>query len=586
MSKVIKFNSEKDMPELVVSLGDTLNNKTGSWRYMRPVYHDKTAPCCEACPAGSDVEGYVYLVSQGKLDEAWELIMKENPFPATCGRVCYHPCEFACNRGKYDERIGINAIERVVGDYGLDMSVEKLRIKEKNGFKVAVVGAGPSGLTCAYHLARLGYAVDVFESKDKPGGVLRYGIPAYRLPKDVLDKEIAHIESIGVSVKTNTSLGVDIGWDELMKYDAVYLSFGVSKSRKLNIEGEDAKGVMGGLDFLEIVNGDGNIDIGNRVAVIGGGNTAMDAARAALRMNAEPTIYYRRSEAEMPAIDEEIEQTKQEGIKMEMLVSPVAIEKDENGRVKSVKFVRMELGEPDESGRRKPYPIRGSEFTEDVDFVIEATGEEGDFSYLPKDIEIENGVIKVNEMGQTSIEKVFAGGDIINQPNTVVHAIGAGKRAAMAIDSYINKRNLSDIMDEIRVGYKGSLSFRRYMDDLPKDPVDNREVVDIENVNLDHFKPQKAEKIKFAPVEIRIKSFEEVKKGFGGEDTAIKEARRCFNCGVCNMCDNCLIYCPDIAIKRREDGYRYYIDYDYCKGCGICVQECPRSAISFVLEDR
>ncbi len=582
---MIKFNSEKDMPPLVVSLGNTLYNKTGSWRYMRPVYHDKTAPCCEACPAGSDVEGYVYLTSQGRLDEAWKLVMKENPFPSVCGRVCYHPCETSCNRGKYDEKIRISSIERIIGDYGFNMDIEQLRIRKNNGFKVAIVGAGPSGLTCAYHLARLGYGVDVFEASKKPGGVLRYGIPSYRLPKNILDNEIAHIEKLGVTIRTGVCVGKDVEWDSLLDYDAVYLSFGVHKSRKLNIEGEDAIGVIAGLKFLEKINKGENVEIGKRVAIIGGGNTAMDAARVALRLGSSPTIYYRRSRNEMPAIEEEIEQVKEEGIKIEFLVSPVSIEKDKTGNIRAIKFTRMRLGEPDESGRRKSIPIKGEEFSEAVDYIITATGEVGDFAYLHKDIKVENNTIKVNEIGQTTIEKVFAGGDIIEQPHTVVHAIGAGKRAAMAIDSYINKKDFKNIVKDIQVGYKGSLSFRRYVEDLPRDPVDNREVVGIENVNLDHFQHQAAKKIRIKNIEDRIGNFQEVKDGFD-EKTAIEESKRCFNCGVCNMCDNCLIYCPDMAIKRREDGYRYYVDYDYCKGCGICVQECPRSAISFEPEGR
>jgi NADPH-dependent glutamate synthase beta subunit-like oxidoreductase len=239
LSKIIEFKSVKEMPPLVVSFETTLYNKTGSWRYLRPVYHDKTAPCVEGCPAGEDIEGYMYFVAQGKFDEAWELIMKENPFPAVCGRVCYHPCEMSCNRGEYDDSLGINGIERVIGDHGLHLDVEKLRVRNKNSHRIAVVGSGPSGLTCAYHLARLGYNVTVFESHKYPGGVLRTGIPEYRLPKDVLEKEIGRIQKLGVIIETNTRVGKDVLWKDLMAYDAVYLASGVHLNRKLNVSGED-----------------------------------------------------------------------------------------------------------------------------------------------------------------------------------------------------------------------------------------------------------------------------------------------------------------------------------------------------------
>ena len=584
MSKVIEFNSEKEMPPLVVSLESTLYNKTGSWRYLRPVYHDKTAPCVEGCPAGEDVEGYMYLVSQGKFDEAWELIMKENPFPAVCGRVCYHPCEMSCNRGEYDEALSINAIERVIGDHGLDKDVEKLRVRQKNSHKIAVVGSGPSGLSCAYHLARLGYNVTVFESHSEAGGVLRVGIPEYRLPRDILDKEIARIEKLGVVIETNTVVGKDIRWDELLPYDAIYLASGVHKNRRLHVPGEDLTGVLSGLRFLREVNNGKDVKLGKKVAIIGGGNTAMDAARTALRLGAKPTIYYRRTRAEMPAIREEIDETENEGIDMVFLVSPSKII-GENGRVRSIEFLRMELGEPDESGRRRPVPIPGSEFQIQIDNVITAIGEQADFSYLPEELRPNNGAIAVNRIGQTSIPKVFAGGDIIPQPHTVVHAIGAGKRAAMAIDSFLNNKNLEELLPEIQIGYKGSLSFRRYVHDLPRDPVDNREVVHIEHVNLDHFEHMDRHSVPELGISRRITSFQEVKLGFTKE-TAIDEANRCFNCGVCNMCDNCLVYCPDTAIKRGEDGYRYVIDYDYCKGCGVCVQECPRFAMTLEPEGR
>jgi len=579
MGQPTVFKNETQMPPLPVSVASTLYNKTGTWRYIRPVYRDKTPPCAEACPAGEDIEGYMYLVAREKFKQAWELIMEENPLPAVCGRVCYHPCEACCNRGEFDQPLAINAIERVVGDYGLEFDARKLKIGSPRKERVAVVGSGPAGLTCAYHLARLGYNVTLFEALPQAGGVLRIGIPKYRLPKDVLDKEINRILSLGVELRDNVKVGRDIPWEDMKRFDAVFIAIGVHQSRKLNIPGEDLKGVISGLEFLRAINMGGEVEIGERVAVIGGGNTAMDAARSVLRLGRNPTVLYRRTRAEMPAIEEEIEETLKEGIEINYLVSPVRI-LGENGRVRKLECVRMRLGQPDQSGRRRPIPIEGSNFIIEVDTVITAVGEIAQTSFMPEGLEIQNGVIKTDEKGATNLQGFFAGGDIIDQPHTVVHAIGSGKRAAMAIDCYLRGESLEERMEKIKVGHKGSLAVRRY---LGEDEQDNLQVVHIEDINLDYFEKSQRQRVPQLSPKERVKGFDEVNIGFS-RGTAIKEAQRCFNCGVCNMCDNCLIFCPDLAISRLEDDHRYQINYDYCKGCGICAEECPRNVISMVRE--
>jgi|Deesub1362B_J571_1020462.scaffolds.fasta_scaffold03351_2 2-oxoacid:acceptor oxidoreductase delta subunit (pyruvate/2-ketoisovalerate family) len=582
--RVYQFRSHAELPPLPMSLGTTLINKTGSWRYMRPVYEDKTAPCIEGCPASEDIQAYMYWVARGEFEKAWETIMEENPFPAVCGRVCYHPCEMNCNRGEYDEALSINAVERFIGDFGLEFSLDRFKVREERKERIAVVGAGPAGLTCAYHLRRLGYQVVVFEMHEKPGGVLQYGIPAYRLPKDILEKEIRRLEDFGVRIETRTKVGLHVKWEELLKYDAVFLATGVHKGRELNIPGENMPGVLSGLEFLSKVNRGEKVELGRRVAVIGGGNTAMDAARTALRLGSTPIIFYRRTRAEMPAIQDEIEEAEREGIRMEFLVSPIRII-GENGRVTGLKLQRMELGEPDESGRRRPIPVLGSEYTVEVDNVITAIGEAADFSFLPSEL-VDGGVVKTDIYGQTGVAKVFAGGDIVEQPHTVVHAIGSGKKAAMAIDAFLQKKSLEDDVRKIQVGYKGGFSFRRYRNGtLEGDPVNNLKVVTFEHVNTWYFDHIHRNPVPEKAVEERTRDFREVKETFSS-DTAVQEAKRCFNCGVCNMCDNCLIFCPDVAIRRRESGYRYEFDYDYCKGCGICVAECPRNAITMVPEGR
>ena len=586
MSEVIQFKSEKDLPPLVMSLGTTLVNKTGSWRYLRPVYEDKTAPCIEGCPASEDIQAYMYWVARGDFDRAWEIIMEENPLPAVTGRVCYHPCELNCNRGQFDQALSINAIERFLGDHGLNYPLDRFKLQEDRPEKVAVVGSGPAGLTCAYHLRRLGFQVVVFEAAEEPGGVLRYGIPEYRLPKAVLRKEIRRLEHFGVEIHTRTKIGYHLPWEKLLAYDAVFIATGVHKSRELEIPGEDLPGVLPGLEFLSRVNRGESVALGKRVAVIGGGNTAMDAARTALRLGAQPTIYYRRTRAEMPAIQDEIEEAEREGIAMEFLVSPIRIMGD-NGRIVGMKLQRMELGEPDESGRRRPIPVLGSEFTVEVDNVITAIGEAPDFGFLPREL-VEGQVVKTDIYGQTSMGKVFAGGDIIEQPHTVVHAIGSGKKAAMAIHAFLSNKGLEAQVKSLQVGYKGGLSFRRYVSDGKNgggDPVNNLKVVSFENVNTWYFEHEDRVPPPELEVASRIQTFDEVKKALPRE-SAMAEASRCFNCGVCNMCDNCLIFCPDVAIRRRPDGFRYEFDYDYCKGCGICVAECPRNAITMVPEGR
>ena len=440
MSKIIQFESAADLPHLVMSLGSTLVNKTGSWRYLRPVYHDKTAPCIEGCPAGEDIQQYMYHVARGEFDKAWKVLVEENPFPAVCGRICYFPCELNCNRGEFDQPLAINSVERFIGDHGLNFSLEPLKVCKDRKEKIAIVGSGPAGLTCAYILRRLGFQVTVFEMNKKAGGVLQYGIPEYRLPKKILNKEIKRLQNFGIEIKTKTRIGENVSWEKLLEHDAVFLATGVHKSRLLDVPGENLDGVLSGLEFLSNINSGQKVELGKNVAVIGGGNTAMDAVRTALRLGSVAKIYYRRTHAEMPAILDEIEEAEREGIEMDFLSAPVEI-KGRKGRVAKIVLQRMKLGTPDNSGRRRPVPIAGSQYTVVVDNIIAAIGERGDFDFIPEKL-IERGIIKSNVFGQTEIKKVFAGGDIIEQPNTVVHAIGSGKLAAMAIQTFIDDLNI------------------------------------------------------------------------------------------------------------------------------------------------
>ncbi len=563
--EVITFRSEADMPPMPASLGTTLYNKTGGWRYMRPLYRDKTPPCSHNCPAGEDISLQISLIAQGRFEEALELIRLENPFPGVTGRVCPHPCEAECNRAEYGGRVAIHDLERFVADHAAPKR-PSVQASQRRDARVAIIGSGPAGLTCAYHLARWGYPVTVFEALPVPGGMMRVGIPDYRLPKDVLEREIAAIEALGVEIKTNMRLGDNLGLDDLKDYKAIFIAVGLSKSRRLNIPGEEAAGVIPGLEFLKRLNLGEEVRVGPRVVVVGGGNTAMDAARSALRLGAKVTVLYRRSCQEMPAIPEEVDEALEEGVDIQFLVAPVEV-LVRDGRAAGLRCVRMRLGEPDESGRPRPIPIEGSEFTVEADTIIPAIGQEADLSFLDGQVEVERGRILIDLAGATSRPGIFAGGDVATPFGTVAHAIGSGKRAAMAIDRYLRGEEpptLPPLEESVRFSPR------------PVEP----ELVRFEDLNLAYFEWDERRESAVRPPEERVKDFDEVALGLD-EEQALAEASRCFNCGTCILCDNCLNFCPDVAVFRRNGSYPFYeINYDYCKGCGICAEECPRDAIS------
>ena len=576
MKKKKQVKKRPFLPPMSFSYEGSQASKTGTWRYLTPAYLNKLAPCNESCPAGEDVEAAMVLAGQEDYLGAWEKITQENPLPRVCGRVCFHPCEAACNRKEFDEATSINALERFVGDQAFQSGKRFPPPQEKKREKVAIIGSGPAGLSCAYHLSSLGYGVTLFEAQPKLGGVLRYGIPSYRLPKDILDQEIDNILSLGVEAKTGVRVGKDVRWAELKNFDAVFVAAGAWKSLPLKVPGEDAKGVMSGLEFLQRVNSGQTVDPGQRVAIIGGGNTAMDAARSALRLGAKPLIIYRRTREEMPAWEEEVSETGEESIEFIFLSSPVKIV-TENGKVKGVECIKNLLGPIGKDGRREPRPIEGSNFTLPVDAVISAIGETPDFSFLPEELRQYTGSLPVDETGATGVKGVFAGGDIIAQPRTVAYAIGSGKKAAMAVDATLRGKNAVEGLRSARWGEKGSLSMARYK----KGGTDGiaPEVIPFSALNTAYFKRQVRKRKEKLPLSRRTSGFSEVNLGLS-PDSALYEAKRCFNCGVCNLCHNCFIYCPDLAISARPDKQGYDINYDYCKGCCICVEECPRGAIS------
>lgn len=543
----------KKLPYTAISHSNMLWNKTGTWRYVKPVYENKLAICTNKCPCGNDIANFLLYASRGEFQKGYEIIKKTNPFPGVCGRVCYHPCEMFCNRAQFDIPVAIQAIERFLADYVYENEKIVPDIAEKKNKRIAIIGSGPAGLSCAYHLALKGYSIEVFEAYDKSGGMLRYGIPSYRLPKDILDREINTILEMGINLKTNTKIGVDFSLNNLEGYDAVYIATGAHKSRSLGIKGENNDGIISGLEFLSKINSGEKISLGEKVVVIGGGNTAIDAARSVVRSGSEVTIVYRRSKNEMPAWDKDVEDAIEEGIKFVFLASPAEIISEDND-VKGITFQKMELGEPDQSGRRKPVPIENSYFKIDADNVIVAIGEDSETSFLNKSFETKDRKIVTTPYYLTNIERYFAGGDVsFGIPATVASAIGSGKQGAESIDYFLkNEKNKA---------------------------IKERKITEFKDLNLDYFTPSIRINIPKLNSNDRISNFYEIVRTVSPEEV-IFESERCFSCGLCTMCDNCVIFCPDLVIRRKDDNSGYNINYDYCKGCGICIEECPRNAIS------
>lgn len=520
--------------------------RTGTWASRQPHRHRLTPPCNHGCPAGNNVRDFLAEAAAGRFDEALRIIHETSPFPGICGRVCPAPCMEACNRNELDEPVNIREVERYIADQGRPGSVER----PFRDTPIAVIGSGPAGLSVTYHLARLGYPVTIFESGDELGGVMRTGIPEYRLPREVLDREIQRVLEHGVRVHT----GWRVDRAELLRlsheYSAVFVGTGLQHLREMKLGDSNHEVVVQGIDFLDRVRGTRTSFEGMRVAVIGGGNTAIDAARTARRLGAQVQILYRRSRQEMPAIHEEVEEALEEGITLDELVSPIRLQHDELGPVLTCQ--RMRLGEPDASGRRQPVP----ETTEDAFFdvrcdrVVLALGQSADLSILPEGSDVSEGHALLGMTGAP----VFGGGDFSTGDGTVSAAIGSGRRAAWHIHRSLTGEDL-----------------------FPSAEV---EVAPASRLTMHVFSRSPSRHGAMRSARTRRRNFHEVRLGLqeeGGQPAATMEAQRCFSCGVCNQCDRCMEHCPEGVLVR--DGNEYRFDYDQCKGCGVCATQCPRGVI-------
>lgn len=547
-----------------------------------PVFQPKTPPCEANCPAGHAIQETISLVKDNRFEEALQNIKAENPFPGVCGRVCFHPCEEHCNRNEYDEGVAIHALERSAFDYG--NNVKKLVKREKTGKKVAIIGSGPAGMSCAYFLAILGHDVTIYEALSVPGGIPRVGIPEYRLPRDVADREINQIIELGIEVRTNTEVGKDVYLEDIMReYDACFIATGAHRSMKLNISGEDSKGVISGLEFLKGVALGRKVNLGAKVVVIGGGNVAIDAARTAKRLGVqEVCIVCLESRKIMPAYWTEVEGAKREGIKILHQTMPVQIHSNSNTKqVDRLECMKVRGGKRDRIGWLKwPKPIEGTNFVVNVDTIIVAIGATLDVPFLPNTIEMEDRLIKVDYLGRTSVAGIYAGGDATMPAGSVVEAIGSGKRAALGIDIFLRRSDEKQVVKGVGRGENGAVSMSKY---LARDYTgENASVVSFADLNTEYFPKSPRAQLPELPATARFSNFDEVSLGLS-RTKAVEEAERCFHCGRCNLCKKCYIACPIEVIKPvTEAGYvAININKEYCGSCGVCIKECPCGVISW-----
>ena len=534
---------------ITLDVGSSLVNHTGSWRNTRPVYVNRLPPCNHQCPAGENIQAWLFHAESGDYEQAWRKLVEDNPFPATMGRVCYHTCEGACNRAKVDEAVGINSVEGFLGDEAVKRGWKFIAPAQESGKKVLVVGAGPSGMSAAYHLRRLGHAVTVMDAGPYMGGMMRFGIPKYRLPREVLEAEMRRIIDMGVTVKLNSKVDNILEQMKAGGFDAAFLAVGAHIGKRAMIPSGDAARIVDAISVLRSMEGEDRPMLGRRVIVYGGGNTAIDVARSVNRMGAEPIIVYRRTRDKAPAHDFEIEEALQEGVMVKWL-STIKQAGD-----KEITIEKMALDD-------KGFPQPTGEFeTLEADSVVLALGQDVDLSLLNgvPGLEVtKDGVVKVGTDLMTGHPGIFAGGDMVPAERNVTVAIGHGKKAARNIDAWLRGE--------------------RYQ------PPTKNELASFDKLNPWYYSDAPKTVRPMLDIARRKSTFDEVQGGLD-ESNALFEARRCLSCGNCFECDNCYGVCPDNAVTKLGPGKGFEFKLDYCKGCGICVSECPCGAITMVPEE-
>lgn len=590
----------------------TSANRTGTWSFFRPAYRERTAPCSVACPCGEDIPRIEMLASRGLIEEAWRTILEENPLPGTCGRVCFHPCEARCNRGEFDEPVSVNALERFLDDSmassagtrvvatstpaAASPQPEAASLPAMAARKIAILGAGPAGLSAAWFLKKLGFAPTLFDPARKPGGVLRNGIPRYRLPRDVLDREIGRILDAGIGFAGGRTLTPEEAG--MLGFSAVFISTGHGKSLSLAVPGAEL--AEDGLRFLEQTGREepdspeaaeaGTMDAfsGKSVAVIGGGNTAIDVARSLARRGARVTIVYRRRRGDMPAFVPEVERAVAEGVHVEELLAPARIGRGEG--VKGLRLVAtpMRAGAPDAKGRPSVSPSGEAARSFEFDRIFLAVGAEAAEPWMlpPAGAITSSAKHCVFSFDGEGVPVIY-GGDLVNESESVADAIASGKEAAIALDVLFStgREGIEAAIHRSRVGDGMALSMERYL----RGPRFYRtsSVVSPDEIGLDYFDRSRAKRGQSLDPKRALGSFDEV-EGPLDAGVALDQAERCFNCGICNDCDNCRTFCPEAAVSAAratgqaladESGPDRTVDPQYCKGCGICIEECPRGAM-------